>query len=94
MEFFLIENPLSFLLYRIHTMVLVVHHMEEHSSLLHLEAGKVVGEPRLSMEDVSFLAMYLLGEEILALLCHFLMVEMIHCQNELSLNCWCPDPMY
>ena len=68
--------------------------MEEHSSLLHLEAGKVVGEPRLSMEDVSFLAMYLLGEEILALLRDFLTVEMFHCQNESSLNCKCPDLIY
>ena len=94
MELFLIENPLSFLLYRIHTMVLVVRHMEEHRHLLHLVAGKVVGEPRLSMEDVSFLAMYRLEEEILASLRDFLMVEMFHCQNDLSLNCWCPDPMY
>ena len=68
--------------------------MEEHSSLLHLEADEVVGETRLSMEDVSFLAMYLLGEEIFALLHNFLMVEMFNCQNELSLNFRCPDLIY
>ena len=68
--------------------------MEGHSSLLHLEAGKVVGELPLSMEDVFLFAMYLLGEEILALLRDFLMVEMFHCLNELSLNCWCPNPIY